>query len=108
MGKRKFYVYEIKLKCGEANRCYIGQTKSIKDRWPMHISEMQRGTKHSSLWNSDFKNYGLEGFSFSILKIVDSKEEALAEEERLIKEIGSLYNIDRERQRKLSESIHWI
>lgn len=62
-------IYEIK--CIVNSMPYVGQTIDIDRRWVDHLKELNNGTHHSLKLQSDFNNYGIKAFSFTVLKECD-------------------------------------
>lgn len=91
-------IYEIK--CILNGRTYIGQTGDLTTRWNQHICGGLAPLSFAHLTNPffirDVQAYGIENFTFRILKrcfsMTDAEREAL--EQELIKARQPFYNIE--------------
>jgi predicted GIY-YIG superfamily endonuclease len=73
---------------------YIGATKhSLDYRRKRHVWDAFHGPAYCRVFHAALRKYGETAFSWSILSTVDSLEEAMTEETRLIKELKPEYNI---------------
>lgn len=113
-------IYGIKNRLD--NKIYVGQTRSLKKRWPTHLSYL-KNNKHSNphlqnAWNK----YGEESFDLVVLEIVDDPELLTTKEQGWMDRLRSQdpdtgYNIESassgksrpmmfsdEHKRKISES----
>lgn len=62
--------------------CYIGQAKSIGDRWYTHKSHLNCGYHHSRHLQSAWKKYGPDSFVFEVLEYVELNKDLLFEREQ--------------------------
>lgn len=76
------YVYIITNKIN--NKCYIGKTKNKNTRWSQHKSLAKSKRINNYFYNS-LRKYGVENFSFEIVKSCDTEEESYDYERLLIK-----------------------
>jgi len=56
------------------NKCYIGQSISIKNRWWDHENLLTRNKHHSFHLQRSWNKYGKENFKFEILEICPDEE----------------------------------
>ena len=68
-----------KITCVVNNKCYIGQSKSIKKRWYAHKSELRKGTHQNKYLQRLYNKYGEETFVFEVIEecsldIIDDRE----------------------------------
>ncbi|QNR65503.1 GIY-YIG nuclease family protein [Paenibacillus peoriae] len=78
------------------NRKYIGSSHKIFSRWKEHIRNLQYGMHHSYKLQEDWKRYGLNDFSFTILQVVENKKKLkLIEQDWIDREddFDNLYNV---------------
>ena len=67
-----------KITCTENQKCYIGSSINILDRFRCHIANLRKGNHHSVYMQNSFNKYGEECFKFEILvKIEYYTEEIL-------------------------------
>lgn len=87
-------IYEISNKIN--GRKYIGHSKNITYRWYHHLNNLINGLHHNSKIQNDFNIYGLSNFEFSILELVDNKENLLIKEQEYLNllDFDSNYNIN--------------
>lgn len=52
---------------------YIGQSGDILKRWKSHIRDLKNNSHNNRLLQLDFCEYGIEGFSFSILEEMEDR-----------------------------------
>ena len=57
-----------------ANRCYIGSSINIQNRWKKHIRELKANKHHSVKLQRHFNKYGIDDLEFTILVECDKKE----------------------------------
>lgn len=65
-------VYQIKNLVN--GKVYIGSSVNIKARWAAHKSSLRKNLHHSAALQRAWNKYGSDSFEFSILEIVDNKE----------------------------------
>lgn len=53
------------------DKCYIGQSLDIENRWKGHVNELKKGKHINKKLQLAFDKYGIEAFEFSILKEVE-------------------------------------
>lgn len=76
----KKYIYKITNNID--NKCYIGQTKNLKDRWCKHKSQLKHN-KHENIYlQRAWNKYGEENFEFKSIILTEYYNE---EEKRYIK-----------------------
>lgn len=89
-----YYVYRItNIVTGWV---YIGKTFSLEPRWKAHKSKMKHGKHNIMRMQEDYRNYGLDSFVFEIVEVLETNEEMLDLERKLIKECvagGRCYNL---------------
>ena len=59
-------IYRIVLK--EDQRCYIGSSIRIEERWDAHKWHLRRGDHHSSYLQNAWNKYGEDAFAFEIIE----------------------------------------
>ncbi len=80
-------IYQIKnLKTGE---CYIGSSASMNNRMKNHMTDLANGTHINRSLQDSWVKYGPENFYFSILEIVESRDDLSVRELSWIKKTGS-------------------
>lgn len=81
-------IYKITNKVN--NKCYIGQSRRIQERWIKHLSNVNTEKYYYKIYKA-FKKYGIENFSFEVIE--ECKEEELSLKEKYwIKFYDSYYN----------------
>lgn len=60
-------IYKIQSKC-KPERIYIGSAINIKDRWRLHLWELEMNRHHSNKLQNHYNKYGKDDFEFSILE----------------------------------------
>lgn len=66
-------IYKITNKVN--GKCYIGQSKSIPNRWRQHITDLNNGNHHCFKLQDDYDEYGIVNFSFEVLEICEDENE---------------------------------
>lgn len=84
-----YYVYKITNKINQ--KCYIGITHNIQERWGNHTSDYSIKMIKRPLYKA-FQKYGKENFSITTLYECVTEEEAKQKEIDTIKELKSLWN----------------
>lgn len=86
MGYNKFGgIYKITCKIN--NKCYIGKSINILNRWLHHI--YNNGCLELK---NDIKKYGIENFTFEILELMDEKYKTKYSEEYYIEKYDAINN----------------
>ena len=99
--KAKGIACVYKIENTVTGKVYVGETTWKHSRWTRHKSQLVSGKHDNKNMQKDFNEYGIESFTFSIVKVVKSKDktELIEEEENtiklLIKEGKTLYNIQK-------------
>jgi group I intron endonuclease len=83
------YVYKITNQINQ--KCYIGITHNIQERWNNHRSDYSVETIKRPLYKA-FQKYGKENFTITTLYECSNEEEAKQKEIESIKELKSLWN----------------
>ncbi len=60
---------------------YVGSAGNFRERWYMHVYELNRGKHHSSYLQNSWNKYGYDAFQFTIIEIVEDKEERIKVEQ---------------------------
>lgn len=60
-------IYKIQSKC-KPERIYIGSAINIKDRWRLHLWELELNRHHSARLQNHYNKYGKDDFDFTILE----------------------------------------
>lgn len=76
-------------------RKYIGSAQDVMKRWGQHLSNLRYKTHHSYKLQNDWNQYGISDFSFSLLEIVQNKNNLLHREQEYIdgELFDNLYNV---------------
>lgn len=74
-------IYKIKDKSSE--RCYIGKSTDIFDRFKTHVMSLVFGNHHNKELQSIYNNTGITNLSFEVIEVLDefSSEELLSTRE---------------------------
>jgi predicted GIY-YIG superfamily endonuclease len=75
-------IYSIRNKIN--GKQYIGSSKSIRQRWSAHRSELRAGAHHSAALQRAWDKYGEDAFEFLVLELVEDELARLARETALI------------------------
>lgn len=86
-------IYEIRNI--ENGHFYIGSAINIKQRWIDHKKLLRKNKHCNSYLQNAWNKYGEKSFLFSVLLIVDEKENLIPNEQRFIDEKNPQYNIAR-------------
>lgn len=79
----KLTVYSIK--CILNNKIYIGITNNLNSRWNKHIYDARHNSQ--CVIHRAIRKYGLENFLLSTIKICETKNELLEQEQFFIREL---------------------
>lgn len=82
-------IYTIRNKVN--GRLYVGSAADFKDRWRVHVGELNRGTHHSPWLQRSWKKHGSENFEFSKL-LICSKDNLLMYEQLVLDHTEVSYN----------------
>lgn len=83
-----FYIYKITNKIN--NKCYVGITKNVKQRWQSHSNKSKIENEQRPLPQA-MKKHGLENFTFEVIETTDSANAARLKEIEYIKTLNSLW-----------------
>lgn len=86
-------IYEIRNTVNE--HIYIGSAVNIHTRWNLHKNELRKGVHHSVYLQRAWNKYGETNFVFSVLRLVDGKEERLIAEQEYLDKFIPEYNMAR-------------
>lgn len=93
MRKDCYYVY--KLTFSGTNKVYIGQTKSLENRFSQHKRALQGGYHISSDMQKHYSNNPCD-ISLEVIEVLEDKSSADSLEEKLIEEnYTSIFNISK-------------
>lgn len=81
------------------DKIYVGSAVCLRKRWNDHKSGFKKQNHHSHHLINSCNKYGLDSFKFTILEIVENKENLTKEEQRWIDFLLPEYN-----KRKIAES----
>ena len=56
------------IRCIPTDKVYVGSSIKIESRWRSHISLLKKNEHHSKKLQSEFNQYGLNAFSFTIVE----------------------------------------
>jgi group I intron endonuclease len=71
-------IYMIKNKLN--NKCYIGSSINIYNRWKGHIKQLKRN-KHNKYFQNAWNKYGEENFEFIIIEVVKNLNKLIVKEQ---------------------------
>lgn len=85
------------------NKVYIGESLNIKNRWELHIEQLNNNQHHSYKLQDDWNKFGVENFKFEVVEELDKSIKMpiaqfilIAKEDLYIKQYNSIelgYNI---------------
>lgn len=80
---------------------YIGHSKNITFRWYHHLNNLIESKHPNSKLQEDFNTYGLSAFDFSILELIEGKDNLVLKEQEYLNKINfkdnyNIYNSIRE------------
>ncbi len=92
-----YYIYKITNKIN--NKCYIGQSCKIRDRWVGHRRNAQRVKNGATLKDNGIQvihlamaKHGIENFDFKIIEEIDTQNDANNQETYWVSHYNSLNN----------------
>lgn len=77
---RRMGIYSIT--CNESGAVYIGSACNFFRRWKRHLNELNCGKHLNTHLQRAWDKYGCEGFTWSIVEVVNAKEDLLPTEQR--------------------------
>lgn len=81
-----------KIECN--GKCYVGSSsRSIAGRWKEHIKDLNKGNHHNKYLQNVYNKHGRDAFLFSILEIVERKEDVITAEQKYIDNLKPEFNI---------------
>ncbi len=88
-------IYQIRNKCN--GKIYIGHSINITMRWYTHMDALLSGKHVNAKLQEDFNTYSISNFEFSILELVNGKEELVKKEQEYLNRLDfknnyNLYN----------------
>lgn len=74
---------------------YIGHSKNITFRWYHHLNNLMESKHPNSKLQEDFNTYGLSAFDFSILELIEGKNNLILKEQEYLDKLNfdENYNI---------------
>ncbi len=75
-------IYSIHNKIN--NKKYIGHSKNITYRWYHHLNNLMNNNHPNYKLQEDFNTYGLNAFNFSILKLIEGKDNLILKEQEYL------------------------
>jgi hypothetical protein len=80
---------------------YIGHSKNITYRWYYHLNNLLKNTHSNKKLQEDFNTYGLSNLNFTILELLEGKENLIKKEQEYLNKINfkdnyNIYNSIRE------------
>jgi len=92
-------VYQISI----SGKRYVGSTVgTFKERWRTHLSSLKCGNHHNAALQKAYNESKTEEVIFSILEIIEDKEQAILSEQKYINKLIPEYNS----KRKASNSLN--
>jgi hypothetical protein len=76
------------------NKCYIGSSRNIKDRWRRHKKDLKNNCHHSIILQRSYNKHGKTKFSYEIIELCEV-DKLLEREQHYIIELEPVYNICR-------------
>ena len=73
------------IRCKVNDKCYVGQSTNIKNRWRTHKYKLRHNKHSSKEMNKDWNTYGEDNFEFKIIQEC-TKDELYDLEKKYIKE----------------------
>lgn len=77
----------------ETGRVYIGSSKHLTKRWKEHVYLLERNKHFNIKLQSAWSIYGKDAFVYSILALIDTHDERLAQEQLYLDNLKPHYNI---------------
>jgi group I intron endonuclease len=105
-------IYSIKNKLN--HKQYIGHSKNITFRWYHHLNNLIESKHPNNKLQEDFNTYGLSAFDFSILELIEGKDNLITKEQEYLNSIDfdsnyNIYNsIKKEKEPDVDEFIDYI
>lgn len=84
-------VYQIKNIVN--GHIYIGSSYDVKKRWNEHRRALMQGTHHSAYLQNAWNKYGEANFTFTVLELVEDRDERLKAEQMFLDTVHPEYNI---------------
>jgi group I intron endonuclease len=75
-------IYQITNKIN--GKIYVGYSQNITLRWYLHIDDLMKGVHANYKLQSDYNEYGLANFNFSVLDIIKNKKELILKEQEYL------------------------
>lgn len=85
MGRKSTFCGIYKITCKANNKVYIGKSKNIFSRLSVHFGKFLKGEHPNKELTSDFEKYGLNGFAFEVLELLDDVSGSCANEDYFIR-----------------------
>jgi len=94
-------IYSIQNKLN--HKQYIGHSKNITFRWYHHLNNLMESKHPNNKLQEDFNTYGLSVFDFSILELVEGKNNLVLKEQEYLNTLNfnenyNIYNSIKEEQ----------
>lgn len=99
---RKSGIYKITNTVN--GKSYVGSSVNIWSRWCLHKRQLLQGIHHSIKLQRAWNMYGSESFSFSVVELVENKNQLLDREQFWLDSLDSVksgYNINRNARNSL-------
>ena len=87
-------IYRIFCKASE--RCYIGSSVNIYQRWLLHRSDLRKGRHHSFILQRAWDKHGEKAFEVSVLEVVPDRDDLMCRENVWLKVLAPDYNVAKE------------
>lgn len=76
------------------NKCYIGSSIVIEERWKRHKKDLRSNKHHSIVLQRAYNKYGIDSFEFSIVELTDNCK-CIEREQYYLELLEPVYNIAR-------------
>lgn len=84
-------IYIIRNICNQ--KFYIGSAFNFSNRWWCHLSDLRAGKHTNKHLQASFNKNGEDSFTFSVLEVIDNKDDLLNREQHFIDTLQPHYNI---------------
>ena len=76
------------------NKCYVGSTeRTFRHRWTGHLHYLRNNKHHSQYLQNVFNKYGEDNLTFSVLEVVENKDDVIEREQYWIDLLQPVFNV---------------